>query len=118
MPASVYEPISTVLKNSFYGPKSPGLSNKMNSSLQKNLLVPVRENLIFALFTSHSCLKVQFDDPVRQSANLSEKQKSKYVILTTVISSSNGDSGSSPDSKAPAWAHLARHSALFSSPLV
>lgn len=82
MPASVYEPISTVLKNSFYGPKSsPGLSSKMDSSLQKNMLVPV-----------------QFDDPVRQSANLSEKQKSKYVILTTVTSV--GDSAPSPDSKA------------------
>ena len=102
MPASVYEPISTVLKNSFYGPKSPGLSNKMNSALQKNLLVPVRENLVFDLLTSHSCLKVQFDDPVRQSANLSEKQKSKYVILTTVTSNSNGDSSSPSDSKAPA----------------
>ena len=43
MPASVYEPISTVLKNSFYGPKSsPGLSSKMDSSLQKNMLVPVK----------------------------------------------------------------------------
>ena len=60
------------------------------------------KNLLFDLLTSHSCLKVQFDDPVRQSANLSEKQKSKYVILTTVTSSSNGDSGSSPDSKTPA----------------
>ena len=37
---------------------------------------------------------------MRQSANLSEKQKSKYVILTTVTSTSNGDSSPSPDSKA------------------
>lgn len=35
---------------------------------------------------------------MRQSANLSEKQKSKYVILTTVTSV--GDSAPSPDSKA------------------
>ena len=106
MPASVYEPISTVLKNSFYGPKrSPGLSSKMDSSLQKNMLVPVRQEKCkphydFTIF----CIKVQFDDPIRQTANLSEKQKSKYVILTTVTS--NGDSAATQDSKAPVSAKL------------
>ena len=49
-------------------------------------------------------MKVQFDDPIRQTANLSEKQKSKYVILTTVAI--NGDSAPSPDSKAPVPAKL------------
>ena len=39
---------------------------------------------------------------MRQSANLSEKQKSKYVILTTVTSNGAGDSSPSPDSKSPA----------------
>ena len=44
MPASVYEPIASVLRNSFHGPKSSnsnGLNSKMDSSLQKSLLVPV-----------------------------------------------------------------------------
>ena len=41
MPASVYQPISTALRNSFHGPKSNGLGVKMDSSLQKSLLVPV-----------------------------------------------------------------------------
>ena len=49
-------------------------------------------------------MKVQFDDPIRQTANLSEKQKSKYVILTTFATS--GDSAPSSDSKAPVPAKL------------
>jgi len=83
MPASVYEPIASVLRNSFHGPKSSnsnGLNSKMDSSLQKSLLVPV-----------------QYDDPVRQAPNLSEKQKSKYIILTASNRPTPADADKSAD---------------------
>eukprot|EP00092_Neocalanus_flemingeri_P004825 GFUD01005193.1.p1 GENE.GFUD01005193.1~~GFUD01005193.1.p1 ORF type:complete len:1167 (+),score=221.51 GFUD01005193.1:109-3609(+) len=67
MPASVYEPISSVLKNSFYGhggAKNSSLDSKMDSTLQKSMLV-----------------SVHFDDPVKQSPSLTPKQKCKYTIL-------------------------------------
>jgi len=67
MPASIYEPISSVLKNSFNGScgaKNSSLDSKMDSTLQKSLLV-----------------SVLFDDPVKQSPTLTPKQKSKYTIL-------------------------------------
>jgi len=68
MPASVYEPIGSALKKSLLGPRSSGssgLDSKMASSFQKSLLTPV-----------------EYDDAERQSSNLSEKQKQKYIILT------------------------------------
>jgi len=67
MPASVYEPIASVLKNSFHGhdgAKSSSLGSKMNSTLQKSLLVPVH-----------------FDDPIKQTPSLTPKQKAKYTVL-------------------------------------
>jgi len=67
MPASVYQPITSVLKNSFHGhggAKNSSLGSKMDSTLQKSMLVPV-----------------QFDDPVKQSPTLTPKQKAKYTIL-------------------------------------
>ena len=67
MPASVYEPIASVLKNSFHGPgnkKSGGLDNQLDSRLLKAQLKPV-----------------QFDDPVVQSPSLTIKQKSKVIVI-------------------------------------
>ena len=67
MPASVYEPIASVLKNSFHGhdgAKSSSLGSKMNSTLQKSLLVPVH-----------------YDDPIKQTPSLTPKQKAKYTVL-------------------------------------
>ena len=96
MPASVYEPISTVLKNSFYGPKSSGLGSKLDSSLQKSLLVPVSvlcELLLWHYFFKLSIPQVQYDDAVRQTPNLSEKQKSKYIILTASNPAMSGSPG-------------------------
>ena len=103
MPASVYEPISTVLKNSFYGPKSSGLGSKLDSSLQKSLLVPVSvlcELLLWHYFLKLSIPQVQYDDAVRQTPNLSEKQKSKYIILTA-SNPAAGKSSSEPQSASP-----------------
>jgi len=84
MPASVYEPISSVLKNSFYGhngAKNSSLDSKMDSTLQKSLLV-----------------SVHFDDPVKQSPTLTPKQKSKYTILNPKTVSSD-NTQSSPNNK-------------------
>ena len=69
MTASVYQPISSVLKTSFHGhgaggAKNSSLNSKMDSTLQKSMLVAVH-----------------FDDPVKQSPTLTPKQKSKYTIL-------------------------------------
>ena len=69
MTASVYQPISSVLKTSFHGhgaggAKNSSLNSKMDSTLQKSMLVAVH-----------------FDDPVKQSPTLTTKQKSKYTIL-------------------------------------
>jgi len=77
MPASVYEPISSVLKNSFHGAggfKNSSLENKIDSSLQKSMLV-----------------SVHFDDPVKQCPTLTPKQKSKYTILNKKSDSSVGE---------------------------
>ena len=38
-----------------------------------------------------SIIKVEFDDAVRQSSNLSEKQKKKYIILTRTENKDSSD---------------------------
>jgi len=64
MPASAYDPISSALKNSFYGGPKKGLGTRVESNLQKSMLVTVN-----------------YDDPVKQVPSLSPSQKSKYTIL-------------------------------------
>jgi len=86
MPASVYQPITSVLKNSFHGHggggKNTSFESKMDSTLQKSMLVPVH-----------------FDDPVKQTPSLTPKQKAKYTILNPK-SEGNGDASNSTPIKA------------------
>jgi len=62
MPASNYDPISSVLKNSFkQNGEKRTVDDKMSSSLQKSMLV-----------------SVQFDDPIRHTPSAT---KSNYIML-------------------------------------
>jgi len=82
MPASVYQPITSVLKNSFHGHgggKNTSLDFKMDSTLQKSMLVPV-----------------YYDDPVKQTPALTQKQKAKYTILNPKTDN-NDTSNSNPN---------------------
>ena len=91
MPASVYQPITSVLKNSFHsngGGKNSSLDSKMDSTLQKSMLVTVH-----------------FDDPVKQTPSLTPKQKAKYTILNPK-SEINDTPSNSPHCKASASCKL------------
>ena len=98
MPASVYEPIGSALKKSLLGPRSSGLDSNMASSFQKSLLTRVSfimnvecETFLNVTLFNGSIIKVEFDDAVRQSSNLSEKQKKKYIILTRTENKDSSD---------------------------
>merc|ERR1712129_261916 len=62
--ASAYDPISSALKNSFHGGPKKSLDSRIESTLQKSML-----------------MTVSFDDPVKQVPSLSPSQKSKYTVL-------------------------------------
>ena len=84
MTAAVYQPISKVLQTSLHGhgaggAKNSSLSSKMDSTLQKSMLVAVH-----------------FDDPVKQSPTLTPKQKSKYTILNPKIETSDAGQTTTP----------------------
>jgi len=91
MPASVYQPIASVLKNSFHGHgggKNSSLDSKMDSTLQKSMLVTVH-----------------FDDPVKQTPSLTLKQRAKYTILNPK-SEGNDVPSNSPQCKTSASSKL------------
>jgi hypothetical protein len=87
MTASVYQPISSVLKTSFHGhggTKNATLDSKMDSTLQKSMLVAVH-----------------FDDPVKQSPTLTPKQKLKYTILNPKSETNDAAQTTTPTKNVP-----------------